>query len=131
MSVLVLSPEHINALISWANKTNCCDFVTYNDETGAPISRVHFTHYEDLERAADLIASSNQRAYCERYREEYTPEEYPFFTLLPNQLSPIEIVKLCDCARYNCSEEAQDLIQHIREHAISLIPGYSSAPWTI
>lgn len=121
MSCFVVPNFHIDALVSWA--VAC----------GAPVFPPGRT---PRSLAADFYLA-NCTAYLSRYGQN--PSENYIFTKRDTQgISPVQIIKACDCLEYQCSDWADwagsapaRALAGIRERAISFLPGYDKAAWTL
>jgi hypothetical protein len=138
MSCFVVSDFHINAIVAWAD-----------------------AHGADLDVAPDALAHelarANRAAFAERYEGRYQDEVLPFGGFDPlvdwSDLSPVAIVKACDCLDYQCGDWSEwdhsgvalDLGE-IRQVAVQLtrgpwhpgdpddtraLSGYDAAPWCL
>jgi hypothetical protein len=122
MSCFVVPDFHIDALVSWAVANHAAAFVDGLDPRGL---------------AAELYLA-NCTAYRERYGED--PSENYIFTMRPevHAMPAVQILKACACLDYQCSDwtdypgsVAQRAIERIRDHAITYVPGYRAAAWTL
>lgn len=86
MSCFVVTPYHVNAIVSWAVHRDCL--------AGLSPDALAFELY-----------TSNAHAFSERYQGRYDSETeaWPGFELVP-QLGPVAIVKACDCLDYQASD---------------------------
>lgn len=120
MSCFVVPDFHIDALVSWAaDRGACCFFVGMT-----PVG------------LAAALHDANCTAYRCRYGEA-VGEEYRF-TRRAVTLSPVQVIKACDCLEYQCSDwpdwsesVAARALARVRDHAISMLPGYEEARWTL
>lgn len=120
MSCFVVPDFHIDALVSWAADHRAAAFIDGLDPRGL---------------AAELYLA-NCTAYRQRYGEA-VGEDYRF-TRRAVTLSPVQVIKACDCLAYQCGDwpdwsdsPAARALDRIREHAINLLPGYEDARWTL
>jgi hypothetical protein len=122
MSCFVVPDFHIDALVSWAVANHAGAFIDGLDPRGL---------------AAELYLA-NCTAYRERYGED--PSENYIFTMRPevHAMPAVQVLKACACLEYQCSDwtdypgsAAQRAIERIRDHAITYIPGYRAAAWTL
>jgi len=123
MSAWMTSPRHVAAIVRW---------YTHNDANGEP---------DDCIALADMLHKEN--ALSVNYRYPNHPAEMPHrFTLADvnaaPSLSPVEVIKACDCLEYQSCEHpgwkqsrARELVRTIRGAAINALPGYDAAPWGI
>lgn len=121
MSCFVVPEYHIDALVSWAV------------DQGAP---AFFDGLTPAKLAAHFHAA-NCAAYRERYGET-VGESYRFTRRDVRGLSPVGVIKACDCLVYQCSDwsawrdsDTARALDRIREHAIGHLPGYQQAAWTL
>ena len=122
MSCFVVPDFHIDALVSWAVANHAGAFIDGLDPRGL----------------AAALYLANCTAYRERYGED--PSENYIFTMRPevHAMSAVQILKACACLEYQCSDwtdypgsVAQRAIERIRDHAITYVPGYRAAAWTL
>jgi hypothetical protein len=122
MSCFVVPDFHIDALVSWAVANGAAAFID---------------GLNPRELAAELHLA-NCAAYRERYGEnpgyDYT------FTMRPevHAMPAVQVLKACSCFDYQASSwskyqgsPAQRAIERIRDHAITYVPGYRAAAWTL
>lgn len=122
MSCFVVPDFHVNVLVSWA--------VLH----GAPA----FIEKMGPRTLAAVLAEANRAAYREWYGEQPEPAE-PYKAPDASALSPVQVVKACDCLEYQCSDwsgwdgsPAQRALARIRDHAVRMaLPGYESADWVL
>ena len=84
------------------------------------------------------LLDENHRSVTARYGEKAN-EHWPKRTyriLSARPVSPVEIIKLCDCYSYQACEtndwsetEAHAIVTALRERAITNLPGYEEAAW--
>ena len=122
MSCFVVPDFHIDTLVSWAVANGAAAFID---------------GLSPRELAAEL-----HRANCAAYRERYGEnggESYSF-TMRPevHAMPAVQVLKACNCFDYQASDwtdypgsVAQRAIERIREHAITYVPGYRAAAWTL
>lgn len=122
MSCFVVPDFHIDALVSWAVANHASAFIDGLTPRGL---------------AAELYLA-NCTAYRERYGED-AGEGYAF-TMRPevHAMPAAQVLKACDCFDYQSSSwsqyegsTAQRAVQRIRDQAITLVPGYRAAAWTL
>ena len=122
MSCFVVPDFHIDALVSWAVANHASAFI--HDLT-------------PRELAAELHRA-NCFAYGERYGE-LVGEEYRYtFRPETHAMPAAQVLKACNCFDYQASDwtgytgsVAQRAVERIREHAITYVPGYRAAAWTL
>jgi len=83
------------------------------------------------------LVDQNYRSVNHRYHEDAEPYQFRWRPFLP-RLSPVEIIKACNCYRYQSCEtpdfketEAYAIMTALRERAIIHLPGYEEAAWEI
>ena len=122
MSCFVVPDYHIDTLVSWAVANHAGAFID---------------NLSPRELAAELWLA-NATAYNCRYGE-VVGESYTF-TMRPevHAMPAVQILKACACLDYQCSDwtdypgsVAQRAIERIRDHAITYVPGYRAAAWTL
>ena len=122
MSCFVVPDFHIDALVSWAIANHASAFI--DGLTPAALARE--------------LHCANCVAYRERYGED-VGEPYTF-TMRPevHAMPAVQILKACNCFEYQASSwseyqgsVAQRAIERIRDHAITYVPGYRAASWTL
>lgn len=139
MSAFQVSPNHIGAIVRW-----------YLDE--CPDShrgqwRQMRPNRNDADDMMAALAFECWRSVRYRYPEGPLPgpiafEDTPVMCdgrlRLYKRLTPVQVIKACDCLNYQSCEhpewetsEAKRLLDGIREAAISSLPGYSQAEWEI
>jgi hypothetical protein len=122
MSCFVVPDFHIDTLVSWAVANGAAAFID---------------GLTPRELAAELHLA-NCAAYRERYGED-AGENYTF-TMRPevHAMPAVQVLKACSCFDYQaCSwskydgSPAQRAVERIRDHAITYVPGYRAAFWTL
>jgi len=134
MSCILLSDEHLSALVQklaiHAAKGSLSAHgrarFDYDVRTPAGLSEI-----------GQILRAANGRAYDARYGDA----DIPAFELVPvpaSLLHSVQILKACDCYDYQASDDcdyssslAAVIIDRIRYHATSTLPGYADAAWTI
>lgn len=129
MSAFVVSKKHLATIVNFA-----VQHATWLDD--------HRANEADFSHIYKTLAEENVRSVCARYKGD-KPSEYADF-LRPTlkgktpPVSPVTILKLCDCLDYQSCETddwestaACKLLRRIRAEAVRLIPGYEEAPWAI
>ena len=93
----------------------------------------HYFRQEPAEIAQKLV-DENYRSVNGRYDEETQAHAFQFQVV--RELTPLEIIKLCNCYRYQACEtddweqtEAYVIMNELRDMAIMALPGYEEAPW--
>jgi hypothetical protein len=122
MSAYIVSDRHINTLASWAefHKVYCC---------GGNVQ---------AEMAAALLYAANVESVNYRYKEGTETLYSGFEPQPPDRHTPIEIARLCDSLEYQSCEhpgyeasQAAKLLAAIKFKAVTLLPGYATAPRSI
>jgi hypothetical protein len=122
MSCFVVPDFHIDALVSWAIANHASAFI--DGLTPAALARE--------------LYCANCVAYRERYGED-VGEEYRYtYRPAAHAMPAAQVLKACACLEYQCSDwtdypgsVAQRAVERIREHAITYVPGYRTAAWTL
>lgn len=135
MSAFVVSDDHINVLLTWANK-NMGNVIVYNGKEGEEVE-LSFSQVGDLQKMANILRSENIRSVNTRYNEDTTLADLPVgFTFYHYVASPVEIIKACQCYDYQACEnekypstDAHRIIEWIMDAAVSALPGYDKARW--
>jgi hypothetical protein len=122
MSAYIVSDRHINVLASWAelHKVNL---------RGKPAK---------ADDVAALLYAANVESVNHWYKEGTETLYDGFVRQPPGERTALEIARLCDSLEYQSCEhpgyaesEAAKLLSRIKYLAVTLIPGYSTAPRTI
>lgn len=145
MSAFVVSHDHIDALLTFADMKRMKDRLGYCVNRGK--EQLGWT---DLGR---VLLAENERSVCHRY-PDCTPGNMPgtigeeaigykfktfqeAFRMQHTQLC-IWIIKACNCFDYQACETedyeqsiAHAMIKSIQSEAIRCLPGYDDAPWDI
>lgn len=91
-------------------------------------------------RYAAILLAENVRSVRARYADDMGDYEEINISarevLRPATLSPVAVLKLCNCLAYQSCEtddwettNAYKLLQQIKDAAIRILPGYEDAPW--
>jgi len=124
MSCFVVPDFHIDALVSWAVANHASAFID---------------GLTPRELAAEMYWA-NCTAYRDRYGYDQEVGGDYTFTMRPevHAMPAVQILKACACLDYQCSDwtdypgsVAQRAIERIRDHAITYVPGYRAAAWTL
>ena len=128
MSAFLVNNRHIDALLTWAINT---------PDYGAPRKLDGMTVYDQPDLIGQILVDANYRSLSARYGDKDQPHEYKF-RKYPRTLSPVEVIKACDCLIYQCCEfaewpttKAYRIIQDTREGAIDSLEGMDKAAWEI
>jgi len=142
MSAYVCSKAHFKALAIFAVRKSCGSlFVDPRYVDGA--KDVEGTDLNVIAtRYAAILLAENVRSVRERYADDIGDydeiEISKSEVLMPKALSPVTILKLCNCLAYQSCEtddwettNAHKLLQQIKDAAIRILPGYDEAPWEL
>ena len=128
MSAFIVTDTHINTLVTWAAANRITAY------QGNPSKTWHV--HNNGQNIADLLYTMNVISVNYRYQLggpigtiSYKPT---------GLLRPIEIIKLCKSLEYQSCEypawgdsPAKRLLDEICRVAITKLPGYEEAPWSI
>ena len=129
MSAFICTDKHISAIVRYACRNN---ITTWH---GNPSRKLSVAGEEQA--AVDLLYAENVKSVNFRYREdaELTGAIYDAFA---PELSAIEAIKACQCLSYQSCEHdgwdlspAKALLSSIERFAITKLPGYDAASWSI
>ena len=128
MSAFLVNNRHIDALLTWVINT---------PDYGAPRKLDGMTVYDQPDLIGQILVDANYRSLSARYGDNDQPHEYKF-RRYPRTLSPVEVIKACDCLIYQCCEfeewpttKAYRMVQDMREGAINSLDGMDNAAWEI
>ena len=128
MSAFLVNDKHIDALLTWAINTT---------EYQTPRKLDGMTVYDQPDLIGQILVDANYRSLTARYGDKDQPHEYKF-KHYPRTLSPVEVIKACDCLNYQCCEfdewpttKAYRIMMDLREGAISKLAGMEEAAWEI
>ena len=134
MSAFIVGNKHINVMLKAANMSQYPgDGLRYywNGNT-YPLCGGQ----AQLEAGQKLV-DENYRSVNHRYDEQVETEPFSLM-VLHQQFTPVEIIKACDCYRYQSCEtpdwtetEAYAIMTALRERAIHRLAGYDEAEWNI
>ena len=132
MSAFLVNDKHIDALLTWAVRPRWQAPSHYQHNENKVI------FYDNLEVIGQELVNENHKSLTDKYHDPYHSHEYKFTPYL-NPLSPVQIIKACDCYNYQACEtgedywksEAHEIIDTIRERAIDELPGMDDAAWEI
>lgn len=119
MSAFIVPHKHINAIVKWAGLHNF-ESVPGNEQA-----------------TAELFLFENTRSVNYRYNKT-TPVDAIVFDFDAPDLTPIELIKACNCLDYQ-SCETEDwsstpaclLLARIKDYAVRKLPGYEEADWEV
>lgn len=128
MSAFICTDTHINALVTWASANK----VTVTDGNLYKIRDV----YNNELSISELFYIANVISVNYRYK---LADPIGDIVYKPTGLyRPVEIIKLCNSLDYQSCEHpdwddslAKKLLDEIRQKAITKLPGYDAAPWSI
>ena len=137
MSAWIVPHNHINALLTYASKQKFLNYFYLNGER-----HLDTQQDADLQKAAEILVAENYRSFNYRYDETTPPPPITFRRYPPppnTYLSPVEILKACDCYDYQACEtdgyhqsDAAKIVDQIRHNAIANLPGWEQADcWPI
>lgn len=127
MSCFVVSESHVSALLTWANNNAFGGTRMYRDE---------------LDKAGRQLLDDNMRAYLHAYKHrddcgEFEASDYRYREA-KKPLTTVEFLKAATCARYQLAEgegwektQGAQMLEGWISRAISLLPGYNDAAWSI
>jgi hypothetical protein len=128
MSAFMVSDDHITALCTFACDTPGVHCSIWIDGRPERASGRHLDMFR-------LLKQANYDSLTARYGDEPSTADERLGRL---QLSPLAIVKACDCLEYQCCEvsnwrdtDAARTIDYVRTAAIYRLPGYDAADWRI
>ena len=132
MSAFVVSQTHIDALLTFAQRPQYDSPASYYKENGTTV-----TFYDNLNAIGQILLDENVRSVNFRYEEQTDSPSYLYHPYRGN-LTPVQIIKACDCLNYQSCEtddwkntEAHLILDTIRERAINELPGMDAAEWEI
>ncbi len=132
MSAFLVNDTHIDALLTWAMRPQWQSLSYYRHGD----KRVTF--FDNLDTIGQCLINQNYASLNGRYGDTDPAHEYKFTNYF-NPLSPVQVIKACDCYNYQACEtgedywksEAHEIIDTIRERAIDELPGMDDAAWEI
>lgn len=135
MSAFVVSTDHINAILNWANQQR--DVIRFYIP-GTDRRYYSADQIDDLTAVGELLLTENVRSVNHRYQDHGGQEAFTFNLKIHQHLKPVEVIKLCNCLRYQSCEHpewkqsfANKVLDTIISAAIYNLPGYDKAPWTV
>jgi len=131
MSAFVVDKKHIDALLTYAIRPQ------YQSPSNYYWMNQRVGFWDNIDRIGSVLLFENYHSVNYRYNEHEEPQEYKWERYsLP--LTPVQIIKACDCLNYQSCEspdwdttEAYEILQTIRERAIVELPGMEEAKWEI
>lgn len=130
MSAYICSDSHINALATLAALARVKVY-----RPGLPM--IDCAGQEQF--TAELLLTENARSVNHRYPgDQNDPTIVHHCEARFLRLTPVEVIKLCDCYDYQACETddypqtlACALIKTLRKHYITELPGYDDAAWEL
>jgi hypothetical protein len=110
-----------------------------SDATTNALAQLAEVEPESRQRIAEVLRTANTRSVNVRYDQDEAPIPIAY---APSRevkvLSPVQVLKLCACFDYQCSEspeypqsEAAQIVTAIRCRMIAKLPGYEEADWDL
>ena len=91
-----------------------------------------------LEEVGQILVDENYRSVNFRYEERGDEPHVYKHSHLSQEMTAVQIIKLCNCYRYQVCEpddyketEAWAIVSSLRDRAIITLPGYDAAEWGI
>jgi hypothetical protein len=149
MSAFMVSKEHIAAMLH---------FLRYRSKREERVLRIYGAKGGPVEvgpwnddatwvKAGQIMVEENRRALRHRYSNpsdmldsDFSRRDWAKAKLVPapRSLTPVEAIKAAQCFTYQCAEPddyretvAYHLADSVIDLAISLLPGYDAAPWSL
>lgn len=133
MSAFLCSEKHINTLVAYGVQQDISVYIP-----GSSGQKYWQQIRKDPDLIVGILTTANVESVNYRYDEDTVLAPVKYESVATAFISPIQIVKLCDCFDYQSCEvddyedtTAASIIRTIRNNAISRIPGYDEAEWTI
>lgn len=128
MSAFICCDEHISAIVGW--------YVTKGQEVNYENRQ---KTREQMQELGQILLDENIRSVNHRYNENEPTEAFTLLdTFVSYPLSPIDIIKACNCLDYQSCETpdyeqtlAHKLLGEIISAACRALPGYELAAWEI
>lgn len=129
MSAFVVNTKHIDALLNWAARQD--NLYYFWQKTARYFGR-------EVEDIGNILLKANYASVNYNYSENIKAPDYVFH-YHKAQFKPVDIIKACNCLDYQSCEvpnwrdtEACRIIETIKDHAITQLPGYDESPtWDI
>lgn len=133
MSAFLCSEKHINVLVSYGAHHDASVYIP------GPSGRWFWQSVKlDPTLIANILTTANVEALHVRYGDDHVGSAVKYKPEATSHMSPVSIIKLCDCFNYQASEvkdyegtPAAKIIDSIRNTAIDHLPGYNDAAWSI
>jgi hypothetical protein len=140
MSAFVVSHDHIDALLTFADRRKMRGQLDYSEQLS-------------WTQIGKILLAENERSVCHRYTDcvpgncpgkigeeaiGYKFRHMHELAMMQHTALCITIIKACDCFDYQACETddygqsiACRMIKSIRHEAVHSLPGYDDAPWEI
>jgi len=137
MSAFVVSDDHISLLVTAAMDDRHFSSSYFSTLPGAPKG----DDPDDADALGKALLRENTRSVLFRYQGDDLEgmeaiERYTFRRIHPTFVTPVIVLKACDCYDYQACETndyherwAAKWVQQLRKSMISKLPGYDDAPW--
>jgi hypothetical protein len=137
MSAFIVSDDHISLLVQAALDAPYFDASRLLNLPGAPT----LTNADSGTTLGRALLAENTRSVMARYRgEDHGGKEatngYTFRRIRPDLVTPIQVLKACDCFDYQACETrdyserwAAKWIERLRGTMIPSLPGWDQAQW--
>lgn len=134
MSAFIVSPEHIQQIVTWARRYDSLPYNVTPEEAAKVLAEANIASVEY--RYPDLIGSSVRAFLSLESNEEYVKEcQEEFAGPLPTATGVIKLINSLDyqsCEREDWEESlAYQYLNRLRTLATYNLPGYSDQPWSI
>jgi hypothetical protein len=139
MSAFIVSHDHIDALLSFAAEHlhgSPASYYVPQAECNVPGGKRVDVTYENATEVGRVLLIENERSVCHRYSDAATGADAAAYRFKPwpRALTPVSILKGCDCFDYQACETpdyrtslAFRIVDAIRKRAIHRLPGYGDA----
>lgn len=130
MSAFICSDKHISAIVKWACRRNASVWF------GNPSRSLRAGDEQEL---VDILYAENVKSVNYRYpASDPTPETGCVYDPDAPSVSPVEVLKLVQSLAYQSCEhptwavsDARQILDGLKSAAISVLPGYALAEWSI
>lgn len=138
MSAFVVDKTHIDAILTAALElTRPGDSLYWYDPSAEQGARPNFLTRETAGRVGAVLWAENVRSVNYRYREDEIEQAYEF-TRLRGHPTPVALMSLLHGFEYQACEhpgwrdsEAHAIVRRLERLAMTRLPGYSDAPWSV
>lgn len=135
-NAIVVAPKHIDFILTYANE---CGLHFHQTENGRITLKLNANISDDLDTLGQHLTAVNQAAVNYVYRENNPAARYTFRTYrLTSDDGEVQVLKALECYQHQASELPQyrdtfsaQIIEEIRKHAITQLPGYKACDWEI